>query len=699
MTIKQLDPKIKKAKVKATKLIKNNKKTDKDGNEYVIVNGKKVVLNEKLTERQLILQMIKLFLKKRRKRKAVAVKKDKNGNPTYPVSVGRSGPSGITAITIQQPAPKPAQTAPVPAGPALTAPAGPALTAPPVSPVPLLDGNVQYTQDDLNKIQQQIESIKKNAPDAFKLFEKDYNMLTNALKKKKEEIKKAKDDVKQAQDDVKKEQEARQQAEVDLKHKEETAQKANQLAVKAQEKINKEIDDYRVKIKAEEDKYASELETLEKLRQNPLDDDVKKQFTEILSKGMKDGKITTFSNKRYKKDKVDSYLKRLYTNGDQAGLSVLAGKADKLIHNYVLENQRRAQEETQKKIKEYQTKMLALQSDLPPLPQQKVAETPSDSIQLPPALADIPITPITKTPALVPSTPLIVDDLLTPATSKREDRMSVLSSSLGPKKRSLPPVTPPKKLVLEEPIEVENPVLTAPPNSPVRREPSSLPPIASPRPRFYIPTGDPEYDKLLKAEGDKQRKKFEIIGEGKGVGRGLYSTEIEKIMKKYESFVGVFANDEYEKLASQVKPQSRGSAIVNTDNRASGGQHWQSIYWDARPSGSKSIEFYDSFADDITPHQQKGLKLIVDKLKPNTYLKMKINKVKHQSVTSDNCGYFAMKFLIDRYRGKTFAQASGYEDKVQSNVQGGEKQIESFKDKLMSGGCDKSNCQCEFKYM
>ena len=48
------------------------------------------------------------------------------------------------------------------------------------------------------------------------------------------------------------------------------------------------------------------------------------------------------------------------------------------------------------------------------------------------------------------------------------------------------------------------------------------------------------------------------------------------------------------------------------------------------------------------------------------YLKSKINRIKQQSVSSDNCGYFAMKFLMDRFNGRKFVDCIGYSDVVNS---------------------------------
>jgi hypothetical protein len=96
---------------------------------------------------------------------------------------------------------------------------------------------------------------------------------------------------------------------------------------------------------------------------------------------------------------------------------------------------------------------------------------------------------------------------------------------------------------------------------------------------------------------------------------------------------------------------------MNTDPSYKEGQHWVAVFYDARPSGSLSVEYYNSFADPIPEDVLKDIKLLVEKLKPSTYLKFKENKVKQQAESSTNCGYFAMRFIIDRFRGKSFAEA------------------------------------------
>ncbi len=61
-------------------------------------------------------------------------------------------------------------------------------------------------------------------------------------------------------------------------------------------------------------------------------------------------------------------------------------------------------------------------------------------------------------------------------------------------------------------------------------------------------------------------------------------------------------------------------------------------------------------------------------------LKFKINAVKNQKATTPNCGFFALKYLSDRARGKTFENATGY--KVLSQTARGEYGVSLMKKKF-----------------
>lgn len=184
---------------------------------------------------------------------------------------------------------------------------------------------------------------------------------------------------------------------------------------------------------------------------------------------------------------------------------------------------------------------------------------------------------------------------------------------------------------------------------------------------------EPVYYGSLK-DKDNSKPDDEQSGSGKKQ-EGLYDDQIEDIMNKYKDkgYVGVYASDQLDK----VPIKRRMGFVMNTDPMSKPGKHWVAIYIDARPHSDQSIEYYDSFADQPTQNTMKYLKTIIDKLDPDVYLKFKVNRIKHQSASSDNCGYFAMKFLMDRFNNQDWRDCSGYSDVIKS-----EKDIKKFKNAI-----------------
>lgn len=193
---------------------------------------------------------------------------------------------------------------------------------------------------------------------------------------------------------------------------------------------------------------------------------------------------------------------------------------------------------------------------------------------------------------------------------------------------------------------------------------------------------------LNRLEEDKRKvKKLDYPFEKKGDGQnqqegGLYDDQINKIMSHFKDYKGTIMRDEIKTLLPGIEPKSRVAFIINTDTSDKPGQHWQAVLIDARdgPESSNSLEFYDSFGRSIPPDVLQDCKLILKMLKPSTVLKLKENRVIAQSDNSSNCGFFCCRFLMDRFRGKSFAAATGYDDKVKINeINKNEKEIEKLK--------------------
>ena len=174
------------------------------------------------------------------------------------------------------------------------------------------------------------------------------------------------------------------------------------------------------------------------------------------------------------------------------------------------------------------------------------------------------------------------------------------------------------------------------------------------------------------------KKLYELQeGSGRNDEYGLNTDQINALMSKYgNEYIGTIASDEIPSILSKVEPKSRGGFVINTQKHTQPGAHWQAVFYDARPNGSNSIEFYDSFGRDPTKAFMKEIKELANKLNAETYLKFKINKIIQQSNTSSNCGYFATKFLIDRFRGKPFRECTGFDEHVKD-----EKNINKWKAK------------------
>lgn len=162
------------------------------------------------------------------------------------------------------------------------------------------------------------------------------------------------------------------------------------------------------------------------------------------------------------------------------------------------------------------------------------------------------------------------------------------------------------------------------------------------------------------------------LKEGKGSSKddGLWNDEIEKILKlKIKDTVPVVAIDQVKNLIPFVNNQTkRFGFIMNTADSSSDGSgedggklgHWVSTYIN-NEDDFPSIEYFDSFGDDPKESTIQSLKQMARRINPEKYFKVKINKLKLQPDSSPHCGHYAIKFLEDRFDGKTFSEASGYD--------------------------------------
>lgn len=146
---------------------------------------------------------------------------------------------------------------------------------------------------------------------------------------------------------------------------------------------------------------------------------------------------------------------------------------------------------------------------------------------------------------------------------------------------------------------------------------------------------------------------------------GLYNGEVAMYMKRYakKGFKGVY--DERDLDDVQFEKGKPFSFIVNTNS------HFVSVY--IQPG---SLEYFDPFGDDPPSTLYADLRKLLKRYGDDVY-QFKINSVHRQDEGSSNCGWFAQKFLIDRYKGKTFKEATHF--KLFEDSVNGEQEIAKFK--------------------
>jgi len=165
-------------------------------------------------------------------------------------------------------------------------------------------------------------------------------------------------------------------------------------------------------------------------------------------------------------------------------------------------------------------------------------------------------------------------------------------------------------------------------------------------------------------------------------GKGLTTDEIDRMMKPIlgNMYLGTLPSDFNKFLPKKLSTQKMGF-VMNTDPSNKEGKHWVAVLIDL--DDDLSVEYSDSFGREPTRKFMKEIKKLIDKLKPHSYLKFKTNKVQLQNKNTQNCGFFAMKFLLDRLaNGLTFKEATGYKNEIIDNSIQGENNIQSLKNKF-----------------
>jgi hypothetical protein len=175
-------------------------------------------------------------------------------------------------------------------------------------------------------------------------------------------------------------------------------------------------------------------------------------------------------------------------------------------------------------------------------------------------------------------------------------------------------------------------------------------------------------------EQEEQEEQEEQKGEGIIKG-GLYNYEIEKIMKPFKDYLGCYANDQIDILIKYIKDNNikKGGAILNTNNLKDKEGHWVAIWFDTIEDCS--FEYYDPFGNNPkSSYLINKFKQLFEDLETDCYIKVKINKIKAQSITSNNCGWYSIKYILERANSIPYKITTKYK-KISNN----EKDIKELK--------------------
>ena len=110
-------------------------------------------------------------------------------------------------------------------------------------------------------------------------------------------------------------------------------------------------------------------------------------------------------------------------------------------------------------------------------------------------------------------------------------------------------------------------------------------------------------------------------------------------------FAGVFAADTLPKTPVHTKPRGY---IVNTDPRTRPGRHWIALWTE----DNGVCQVMDSYGLPLAMHQTPHLQAWLRK----HWSVVEANTQSLQALNSATCGHYALRFLVDRSRGKTMRQ-------------------------------------------
>jgi len=141
---------------------------------------------------------------------------------------------------------------------------------------------------------------------------------------------------------------------------------------------------------------------------------------------------------------------------------------------------------------------------------------------------------------------------------------------------------------------------------------------------------------------------------------GLYNSEVSKLLSKFRArgFLGTFSIDQ---IPAAITPKNKKqvSFILNIVPHNIQWGHFVSVFIDG---ARNTLEYFDPLGMEPVKGFKKAITPLLESMKLPSPPQLKINRIRNQALNSSNCGYFAMRFLIRRYKGESFRQASGYDE-------------------------------------
>lgn len=188
------------------------------------------------------------------------------------------------------------------------------------------------------------------------------------------------------------------------------------------------------------------------------------------------------------------------------------------------------------------------------------------------------------------------------------------------------------------------------------------------------------YDTMLETKYEEYKDITGLkIGNGiiKNNKNGLSNIDILKIMDQYKLFLGVFHYDNIEDVFNYIYKNNikKGSFIYNYH------YHWLAVYFDFEEN--YEILHYDPFGYKYTQKIERLLTKLCTEMNIEYYCKIKYNKVQNQDINTQNCGWFAIRFLLLIYNDFNFKDATEYKH---YNIKQNEEDVERIKNNYIEFG-------------